>query len=256
MPLDGIENKYSVRKCLPLGEGVFVCWMLSYLVRSSAIVRCFCSELYKAKFAMLYREGGCVSALSIEPKTAADVKMESYLKRFERRVEAAPPGQCPLTTVASHIETGANQTCGKCVPCRDGLPKLSELMRELANCQANNETLETLRALAQMIRDASDCAVGYEAAQVTLDALDTFSEEVEAHLVGHSCTQGMVKAFLAKLYARLTLTCRGILPLLARGGMPTLSNLSAKTIHSLRHVHWCASILAKNAAVVFSSMRR
>ena len=60
----------------------------------------------------------------------------------------------------------------------------------------------------------------------------------------------------AKLYARLTLTCRGILPLLARGAMPTLSNLSAKTIHSLRHVHWCASILAKNAAVVFSSMRR
>ena len=116
-----------------------------------------------------------MSALSIEPKTAADAKVESYLKRFERRVEAAPPGQCPLTTVASFLETGANQTCGKCVPCRDGLPKLSELMRELANCQANNETLETMRALAQMIRDASDCAVGYEAAQATLDALDTFS---------------------------------------------------------------------------------
>lgn len=31
LPLDGIESKYSVRKCLPLGEGVFVCWMLSYL---------------------------------------------------------------------------------------------------------------------------------------------------------------------------------------------------------------------------------
>ena len=66
LPLDGIENKYSVRKCLPLGEGVFVCWMLSYLVRLSAMGCCFCSELYKAKFAMPYREGGCVSALSIE----------------------------------------------------------------------------------------------------------------------------------------------------------------------------------------------
>lgn len=65
-----------MRGRFPLGEGVFVCWMLSYLVRSSAIGCCFCSELYKAKFAMLYREGGCVSALSIEPKTAADVKMD------------------------------------------------------------------------------------------------------------------------------------------------------------------------------------
>lgn len=245
-----------MRGRFPFGEGVFACWMLSYLVRLSAIGRCFCSELYKAKFAMPYREGGCVSALSIEPKTAADAKVESYLKRFERRVEAAPPGQCPLTTVASYLETGANQTCGKCVPCRDGLPKLSELMRELANCQANNETLEILRALAQMIRDASDCAVGYEAAQATLDALDIFPKRSKLIWLGIVVLRAWAKAFLAKLYARLTLTCRGILPLLARGAMPTLSNLSAKTIHSPRHVHWCASILAKNAAVVFSSMHR
>lgn len=202
------------------------------------------------------REGGCVSALSIEPKTAADAKVESYLKRFERRVEAAPPGQCPLTTVASLLETGANQTCGKCVPCRDGLPKLSELMRELVNCQANNETLETLRALAQMIRDASDCAVGYEAAQATLDALDTFSEEVEAHLVGHGCTRGMGQSVPCETLCPAHVNVPGSLPLLARGVMPTLSSLSAKTIRSPRHVRWCASILAKNAVVVFSSMRR
>lgn len=67
-----------MRGRFPFGEGVFACWMLSYLVRLSAIGRCFCSELYRAKFAMPYREGGCVSALSIEPKTAADVKVESY----------------------------------------------------------------------------------------------------------------------------------------------------------------------------------
>ncbi len=53
-----------------------------------------------------------MSALSIEPKTAADAKVESYLKRFERRVEAAPPGQCPLTTVASYLETGETKRVG------------------------------------------------------------------------------------------------------------------------------------------------
>ena len=132
-----------------------------------------------------------MSALSVEPKTAADAKIEAYLKRFERRVEATPPGQCPLATQASLLEAGANQTCGKCVPCRDGLPKLATMMQKLAECQASAETVETMRMLAQMIRDTSDCAVGYEAAQATLDALDTFASEVDAHVNQHGCTQGM-----------------------------------------------------------------
>lgn len=132
-----------------------------------------------------------MATLSVEPKSAADAKIESYLSRFERRVEATPPGQCPLAVQATLLETGAAQTCGKCVPCRDGLPKLASMMRSLAECSATQETLDTMRMLAQMIRDTSDCAIGYEAAQATLESLDTFKAEIESHLTAHACTQGM-----------------------------------------------------------------
>lgn len=132
-----------------------------------------------------------MSALSVEPRSAADSKIESYLDRFERRVRATPPGQCPLAAQVSFLETGANQTCGKCVPCRDGLPKLAAMMRRLAECQAGPDTVESMKTLAQMVRDTSDCAVGYEAAQATLDALETFHDEVEAHIAQHGCTQGV-----------------------------------------------------------------
>ncbi len=137
------------------------------------------------------RKGGALATLSVEPRSAADAKIESYVARFERRVEATPPGQCPLAFQASFLEAGALQTCGKCVPCRDGLPKLAEMMRSLSECRATAETVETMRTLAQMIRDTSDCAIGYEAAQAALDSLDTFASEIEEHISNHACSAGM-----------------------------------------------------------------
>lgn len=162
-------------------------------------------------------KGGRVSALSVEPKTAADTKIEAYLERFERRVEATPPGQCPLATQASLLEAGANQTCGKCVPCRDGLPKLAVMMRKLAECQADAETIETMRMLAQMIRDTSDCAIGYEAAQATLDALDTFADEVEAHVNHHGCTQGMGQSVPCETMCPAHVNVPGYIALVGKG---------------------------------------
>lgn len=132
-----------------------------------------------------------MATLSVEPKSAADAKIESYLTRFERRIQATPPGQCPLAAQAALLEAGACQTCGKCVPCRDGLPKLAAMMRSLAQCQASAQTVETIKTLAEMVRDTADCAIGYESAQATLEALETFADEIEAHVTKHACASGM-----------------------------------------------------------------
>jgi NADPH-dependent glutamate synthase beta subunit-like oxidoreductase len=132
-----------------------------------------------------------LATLSVKDRPASDSKIESYMARFERRVQATPPGQCPLATQAALLEAGALQTCGKCVPCRDGLPKLAVMMRSLADCKATAETVDCMRMLAEMIRDTSDCAVGYEAGQAALEAMDAFASEIEEHVSRHGCTAGM-----------------------------------------------------------------
>ena len=132
-----------------------------------------------------------MATLSVKDRPASDSKIESYMARFERRVQATPPGQCPLATQAALLEAGALQTCGKCVPCRDGLPKLAVMMRSLADCKATAETVDCMRMLAEMIRDTSDCAVGYEAGQAALEAMDAFASEIEEHVSRHGCTAGI-----------------------------------------------------------------
>ena len=55
-------------------------------------------------------------------------RVHDSMERLKRRVEAIPPGACPLTVELALLQTSSYQTCGKCVPCRDGLPQLAKLL--------------------------------------------------------------------------------------------------------------------------------
>ena len=130
-----------------------------------------------------------MSTLSVKPSSAADAKIASVAKSFQQRIEAIPPGSCPIVVLASHCENCASQTCGKCVPCRDGLPQLAQQLKRIAACQAAPADLEACVELARMIRDTSDCVIGYKAASDVLEGLETFSAELQSHLQKHSCCQ-------------------------------------------------------------------
>lgn len=79
---------------------------------------------------------------------------------FARRVEAMPPGQCPVGLVLGQLQASAAQTCGKCTPCAQGMPKLEALLREVAQFRATAATLDEVRVAATLLRDTADCAVG------------------------------------------------------------------------------------------------
>jgi NADPH-dependent glutamate synthase beta subunit-like oxidoreductase len=80
-----------------------------------------------------------------------------------------------------------NQTCGKCVPCRDGLPQLAALLKRILDGDATMDTLEEMRELATMIRDTADCAIGYQSATEVLKGLTSFKLEYESHIAKHLC---------------------------------------------------------------------
>lgn len=128
-----------------------------------------------------------MSRLSISPQSVADAKLESYLLDFQRRIETAPPGMCPVHLHLTMLESSGAQTCGKCVPCRDGIPALAEKVRRVAECRADASELDDIRALAEMIRDTSDCAIGYNAAEVFLRGMDAFADEYASHVERGCC---------------------------------------------------------------------
>ncbi len=130
---------------------------------------------------------------SIKGRSRDDASVFSYIERYKQRIETMPPGICPLNFQLSLLEAGALQTCGKCVPCRDGLPQLAKMLRRVVECDPalDESYLEEMRTLAQMICDFSDCAIGYEAAQVFLEGMDSFADEYAAHIKTKRCQAGV-----------------------------------------------------------------
>lgn len=116
-----------------------------------------------------------------------DMKIGKLLQKFETKVRVYPPGTCPITVQLSFLEASMNQTCGKCVPCRDGLPQLAAMLNSILNGDATMDTLQEMKSLATFIRDSADCAIGYQSAQEVLDGLETFKIEYESHIRDHIC---------------------------------------------------------------------
>lgn len=125
----------------------------------------------------------------LEQRGNTNDKIEKMLFRFRRKITSYPPGMCPLTVQLSLLQTSANQTCGKCVPCRDGLVQLEKLLKSILDGNATEVTLDEMRTLAEIIRDTADCAVGYESAEVLLEGLEVFKDEYMSHILHHSCRE-------------------------------------------------------------------
>ena len=127
--------------------------------------------------------------LSVKPSSAADAAIGVFAEATKLRLEAVPPGTCPIAMVTAHAELCASQTCGKCVPCREGLPQLAALLARIRDCAATPEDLAAARTLATMIRDASDCVIGYKTGADVLESTELFASEYTAHTQEHFCAE-------------------------------------------------------------------
>ena len=120
----------------------------------------------------------------------ADARTGEFVEAFARRVEAMPPGQCPVGMVLGQLQASAAQTCGKCTPCAQGMPKIEALLGDVAAFRATAATVDEIRDAATLLRDTADCAVGWQAGAMVLAGLDAFAEEFASHVDAGTCAPG------------------------------------------------------------------
>lgn len=128
-----------------------------------------------------------MSKLYLSDPSGYEVKMNEIARHFSHKVEVYPPGSCSLTLQLSMLQTAAGETCGKCVPCRDGLPLVARLMQKVLDGRATEKTLENIKMMATLIRDSADCAIGWNAADEVLKGLELFADEYRSHIENRKC---------------------------------------------------------------------
>ncbi|NHM16595.1 NAD(P)-binding protein [Eggerthellaceae bacterium zg-887] len=128
--------------------------------------------------------------LSVKPAATADGRVGEFAATLVRRVEAMPPGTCPVSLVLGQLQVAKAQTCGKCTPCAQGMPKMERLLQDVERFRADGRTLAELRRTAELLRDTGDCAVGWQAAEAVLAGLDAFADEFASHMQAGACAAG------------------------------------------------------------------
>ena len=86
-----------------------------------------------------------MSKIYLADSKSADVKIEHFLSKFAGKVSIYPPGTCPITVQLSLLQASKSQTCGKCVPCRDGLRQLEKMLVQILTGNATVEILDEMR---------------------------------------------------------------------------------------------------------------
>ena len=116
-------------------------------------------------------------------------RMNIVLNKFKTRITTYPPGMCPLVLYRSLLQMSMNQSCGKCVPCRDGLVEVERMLGSILKGEGTHETLSKMKDLCVMIAETSDCAVGVVSANMILDSMTEFADEYESHITKQRCVE-------------------------------------------------------------------
>jgi len=87
-----------------------------------------------------------------------------------------------------------NESCGKCVPCREGTKHMLNILQKIVDGRAKTEDLDLLIETAQVVRDASLCGLGKTAPNPVLTTLRYFKDEYLDHVLNQVCVAHVCQA--------------------------------------------------------------
>ncbi|HOW69365.1 MAG TPA: NADH-quinone oxidoreductase subunit NuoF [Phycisphaerae bacterium] len=108
------------------------------------------------------------------------------------------------------------ESCGKCVPCREGTRRMLEILQSISRARRNETKIQALERfksvmyltrLAEVIKDTSLCGLGQSAPNPVLSTLRWFRDEYDAHVYERNCPAGACRELL--LYSIDAELCRG-----------------------------------------------
>ena len=114
---------------------------------------------------------------------------------------------CMVDIAKFYLEFTADESCGKCNPCRIGTKRLLEILTRITEGKGRPEDIQRIRDLAEYMQCSSLCALGQSAPNPILSTMNHFLDEYEAHINEKRCPAGVCKSLLN--YYILTDKCRG-----------------------------------------------
>lgn len=98
---------------------------------------------------------------------------------------------CIIELTRYYIEFSEHESCGFCVPCREGTQKLLTILSRIIDGNGKLEDIEKIKNISLVMYQTSMCGLGKEAINPVLSMLEYFEEELKEHIVNKKCRAGV-----------------------------------------------------------------
>ncbi|NLX84658.1 MAG: 4Fe-4S binding protein, partial [Synergistaceae bacterium] len=140
--------------------------------------------------------GGCLTEehldlpVSYESLTAAGAIMGSG------GLVVVDEDTCMVDLAKFFLEFTQRESCGKCIPCREGTKKMLDILIRITEGNGREEDIENLIYLGTQVKTASLCGLGQTAPNPVLTTIRYFRDEYEAHIRDKRCPAGVCPALI------------------------------------------------------------
>ena len=97
---------------------------------------------------------------------------------------------CMVEVARFFMNFTQNESCGKCVPCREGTKRMLEILTRITEGKGQDGDIELLEELADTISNTALCGLGKTAASPVVSTIKNFRKEYEAHIYEKRCPAG------------------------------------------------------------------
>ncbi len=101
---------------------------------------------------------------------------------------------CMIQIARFFMNFTQEESCGKCVPCREGTKQMLAMLDQIIEGEADESIIPRLQKLGRVIQKGSLCGLGKTAPGPVLSTLEKFKEEYEEHINQKYCSTGRCKA--------------------------------------------------------------
>jgi NADH:ubiquinone oxidoreductase subunit F (NADH-binding)/(2Fe-2S) ferredoxin/NAD-dependent dihydropyrimidine dehydrogenase PreA subunit len=164
--------------------------------------------------------GGCLSESLLDLPVDFDSLTDAGSMMGSGGMIVGDEDTCMVDLAKYFISFLLEESCGKCVPCREGLRSMYAILDGITQGKGKPGDIKALEDLSKVMIQSSLCALGQSAPNPVLSSIKYFREEYERHIDDRKCPAGVCSA----LYEM------SIDPKLCTGCMVCLRNCPAQAI--------------------------
>lgn len=137
--------------------------------------------------------GGCIPISKINMPVDYDSLKQAGAMMGSGGMIVMDENTCMVDVAKYFIRFLMYESCGKCVPCREGLKQMHEILSNICEGDGKEEDLQMLERLSSFMTAASLCALGGTAPNPVLSTIRYFRDEYEAHIFDKKCRAGVCR---------------------------------------------------------------